>query len=116
MVLTEGSKCINYSILKLGYVFEPYLLTLAQKYKTVITNYRCRNKKLPIEVGAHNNIERSKRICPLCEKIVEEYHYLLESVYFDKDRKLMINKYYWNKPSTRRLIRYLTLKLKYYLI
>jgi hypothetical protein len=46
----EGSKCINYRILKLSHVFEPYLLTLPQKYRTVLTKFRCRNNKLPIEV------------------------------------------------------------------
>lgn len=111
--IEQGNKCINYRIFKLNHELEDYLIHLPQKYRIPLTRFRCRNSNLPIEVGAHHNIERSKRVCPLCKKgIGDEYHYLLDCTFFDKERKLFIDKYFWSKPSTIKMSQLLNSKGK----
>ena len=51
---------------------------LPEELRKYLTKFRCRNHRLPIEIGCHKNVIRDMRICQHCRKdIGDEYHYLL---------------------------------------
>ena len=47
-----NSKCINYRIYKDIFGFEDYLIQLPDNLRVVLTKFRCRNNKMPVEIGA----------------------------------------------------------------
>ena len=48
--------------------------------------FRCRNNKLPIELGSYSNIPRENRFCTKCNLDVlgDEFHVLFVSPFFTK--------------------------------
>jgi hypothetical protein len=108
----ESNKCINYRIFKNTFLMEPYLLSLPNKLRITFSKFRCRNTRLPIEVGAHLNIPRSERLCIMCDlnEVGDEFHYLFNCSMFGEHRKLYIKKYYWNKPSAQKMTELLNSK------
>ena len=54
----DSSKCFNYRMFKTNFECENYLTILEDSQRIVFTKFRCRNHKLPIETGSHNNIPR----------------------------------------------------------
>ena len=66
--LFDTSKCLNYRMFKINFKYENYLSILEYKQRIVITKFRCRNHKLPIETGSHNNVPRELRICLKCNR------------------------------------------------
>ena len=85
----NSSKCINYRIFKTQLTFEPYLNNLPSDLRISLCKFRCRNHKLPIEIGCHRRIARDLRTCELCNKnsVGDEFHYLFECSFFNKCRK-----------------------------
>ena len=63
----ESSKCVNYRIYKDNFVLEEYLIKLPDNLKVVLSKFRCRNNKLPIEIGTRTNVPMEQRVCNLCE-------------------------------------------------
>ena len=57
-----------------------------------MVRFRTGNHKMPIETGRWLNIELSNRKCELCDKdtIGDEFHYLLECTFFQRDRDLTL--------------------------
>jgi hypothetical protein len=51
--------------------------------------FRCGSHKLPIEMGRFFSIDRSERICDLCnkEELGDEFHYLFNCTFFKDERK-----------------------------
>ena len=74
----DSSMCLNYRMFKTNFEYENYLTILEDSQRIVFTKFRCRNHKLPIETGSHNNIPRQLRICQKCNShsIGDEFHYL----------------------------------------
>ena len=64
--------------------------------------FRTSNYWLPIEVGRWTNVERHNRLCQSCE-IGEEFHYVLQCPNFVTERKIIIPKILFNRPSTLKL-------------
>ena len=57
-----NSKCINYRIYKDIFSFKDYLIQLSDNLRVVLTKYRCRNNKMPVEIGVRDNVPREQRI------------------------------------------------------
>ena len=50
-----------------------------------------------------------ERKCVVCQKLEDEYHFVLESSLYSELRKMFISKYYWKNPSMFKLIELLNL-------
>jgi hypothetical protein len=61
-------------------VFETYSDILSDKDRITLCKFRTCNHRLPIEIGRWQNVDRSDRICPICqtEEIGDEFHYILQ--------------------------------------
>ena len=61
--ISESRKCINYRIFKNHVKLEKYLVDLHDNLRKILTKFRCRNHRLPIERGCQeNNLSNSHRI------------------------------------------------------
>ena len=103
----NSPKCFNYRVFKTELLFENYLLNVPYKLRRVYTKFRCRNSKLPIETGTINNIVRDKRICMLCNnnQVGDEFHYLMQCVYFKKQREKYLGKINANFYCMKRVFK-----------
>ena len=78
---------------------------------TIINNSSSSSSsKLNIESGRYRNIERSERICTLCNAnvIEDEYHFIIECPQYKDLRCKYIKLYYYKHPSVYRFIQLLT--------
>ena len=75
----NSSKCLNYRIFKTSHIFENYLVFLPQKYRKMVTKFRCRNNRMPVEIGSYTGVVRELRFCDKCneQQLGDEFHYLL---------------------------------------
>ena len=101
--ITKGGKCTVYRIIKNTFGFEKYLTELPVNNRILMTKFRCRNHRLPIEAGCRAQIQRDLRLCLHCNDIGDEYHYLLCCPLFREERKKYINVKFWKRPSTIQL-------------
>jgi hypothetical protein len=92
-------------LFKSDFRIEKYLEVLNDKNRFTFCRYRTSNHRLPIEVGRWTNVERHNRLCQLCQsrEIGDEFHYVLQCPNFVTDRKNLIPKYFFNRPSTLKL-------------
>ena len=56
-----NSKCINYKIYKDIFGFKDYLIQLPDNLRVALTKFRCRNNKMPVEIGVRDNVPRQQR-------------------------------------------------------
>ena len=96
-----SSKGKNYNVYKDSIQLEPYILALPYKLYINMIRFRTGNHKLPIEIGRWNNVDIDDRKCNLCTSnlIGNEFHYLLQCLYFKQDRLIMIPACYWERPN-----------------
>jgi hypothetical protein len=73
---------------------ESYLVSLSGNARIKLSKFRCRNIKIPIEVGAYCDIPRQERKCKLCTANVlgDEFHYLFTCGHFHRERNEFIKK------------------------
>ncbi len=100
--ISNSSKCINYRMFKHELKLEEYLLKLSTPLCRSLSKFRCRNHRLPIEIGAHFNVARNLRVCTRCmsNDIGDEYHYLFKCASLDSERKKLLPKYCLRHPSS----------------
>ena len=100
-----NSKCNNYRIYKDIFGFEDYLIQLQDNLKVVLTKFRCRNNKMPVEIGVRDNVPREQRICNLCDTgdIGDEFHYLFICKHLISHRKKNIKPFYLKHISTIKM-------------
>ena len=101
----SNSLCLNYRIFKENCSCELSLLKLPFKYRITLTKFRCGNHRLPIASGRFANIERSQRICTICDtaKLGDEFHYLFECPAFLKARNKYIDVSYTTRPNALKM-------------
>lgn len=63
--------------------------------------FRTANHNFPVEKGRWENTELANRQCHLCQKndVGDEFHYLLVCPFFVRERKKMIDQYYYKNPN-----------------
>ena len=101
--LTTSGKTIFYRSITANLRSVPlYLEILPYQYRCLMTRFRLSNHHLPIETGRWRNIERSHRVCPLCNlnQIGDEFHYLYQCPILDRQRKLFLPKWSYDRPNT----------------
>jgi hypothetical protein len=81
---------------------EKYFTILPPNLMYNMCKFRCGSHKLPIEMGRFFSIDRSERICDLCnkEELGDEFHYLFNCTFFKDERKKFIPEYLYNVPNT----------------
>ena len=84
----NSPKCLNYRVYKTEFEFEKYFCTLPVDLMYTFCKFRCGTHRLPIESGRFFSIERSERICDLCNlgELGDEFHYLFSCDYFKQER------------------------------
>jgi len=99
--------CSMYNQFKQLFHFEKYLLLPDCKSRILLSKFRCRNMKLPIQTCTY--LETSN-ICTLCENnlVGDEYHYLLICPALNLERSLYISKYYYAFPSFEKMNQLMT--------
>jgi hypothetical protein len=98
--LNNSSSSITYKIIKHNFGINKYFTILPNYQCRILTTFRTRNHRLPIEVGRWHNIPINERTCFLCySNIGDEYHYILECKHFEDLRKKHIKRYYYNHPN-----------------
>ena len=95
-------KCINYRIFKTNFKIEPYITELQPLSFIILSRFRTKNNRLPVEWGRWENVDCSQRFCNLCtgNMLGNEFHYLLECKYFTEERKKYLPKFYLQHVNT----------------
>ena len=104
-------KGLLYQHLLYEFRLQKYLrLPMETRYIKEICKIRICAHKLNVESGRYRNIERSERICTLCNVnvIEDEYHFIIECPQYKDLRCKYIKMYYYKRPSVYRFIQLLT--------
>ena len=65
-----------------------------------------------VEVGRHDNIVRTQRLCTMCSfhDIEDEFHFILKCPLYGDLRKKYIKNFYYTKPSVFKLVKLLSVQ------
>lgn len=99
--LQTSSKGKNYSLFQDNIRTEAYINILQGSLVISMLKFRTANHKLPIEIGRWNGTDLQDRKCQLCHtsRIGDEFHYLLECSSFKKERKTLVDQYFFSRPN-----------------
>lgn len=76
------------------------------KFRMALSKLRMSLHRLEIEVGRWarpNRTPLDQRKCRACNKLEDEFHFLLECKLYNEIRKKYIKKYYWGRPNMIKL-------------
>ena len=84
--------CTNYRMFKNDFNIERYLLVLGQKDIVTLSKFRCRTHTLPVNNSRYDASLLNEMKCSLCltSDLGDEFHYLFECPFFQKERRLCI--------------------------
>lgn len=90
-------------------VFQPKLYldsVKVIKFRTAISRLRVSSHRLEIEAGrwARPYKPVNERLCNVCNRIEDEFHFVLECRLYSMLRRIYIDKYYWQRPSMMKFI------------
>ena len=106
--LSRSSPLVLYKEFKSGLEYERYLDLLPYKLRIGISQLRLSAHQLRIVTGrySHNRIDRSMRLCTLCDRsdIEDEYHFVIICPAYSHLRQQYINPYYYRHPSVYKFI------------
>ena len=102
------SKLSIYKSVKNNFRKEPYLLWIkSPKLRFAITRLRISAPQLPVETGRYSNIQKTHRICKLCNsgEIGDELHLVIKCKYqnIDRERNVMFNNVNKTTPQFQSL-------------
>ena len=72
-----------YNKINPGLTPSPFLNTM--NYGDLITRFRLGSHRLPIETGRWSGLQRCQRLCPKCNVLGDEYHFLFDCTETYKD-------------------------------
>ena len=90
--------------------FRPYLDDVYSKmYRVALTRLVTSSHRLKIETGRWQRpiLPRENRICGICGKLDDEYHFLLECSVLKDIRQKYIPAFYWKRPSMFKCVQLL---------
>ncbi|MEW8547414.1 MAG: reverse transcriptase family protein, partial [Candidatus Thiodiazotropha sp.] len=94
-LVDQSSSGKNYRIFKEDFKMNSYFAFSPNRYCRILTAFRTRNHRLPVEVGRWTSIPINERLCPLCSTdIGDEYHYVMKCEFFKELRSQYIKPYY----------------------
>ena len=75
-------------------------------HRSALLRLICSSHRLGVETGrwARPKITRADRKCPVCNKLDDEYHFLLECTSFHEERNKFIKQYYRKRPSMLKCV------------
>ena len=112
-LIDQSSSGKNYRIFKNIFELNPNFSFLSNKESRLITAFRTRNHRLPIEIGRWASIPLNERTCKLCnDDIGDEFHYIMKCKHFEDLRKKMIKPYYRKNVNTLKFYELLNNKNK----
>ena len=82
------------------------------KFRMALSKLRMSSHRLEIEVGRWARPSRTpldQRKCCTCNKLEDEFHFLLECRLYNEIRKKYIKKYYWGSPNMIKLKELMTI-------
>lgn len=100
-LVKQSSSGINYRIFKESFKLNNYFTFMSNRQCRILTSFRTRNHRLPIELGRWTGKPLGERLCERCKlEIGDEYHYVLKCSYFKDERLKYIKPYYRLHPNT----------------
>ena len=100
-LVDKSSSGLNYRLFKQNFELNKYFTYLPINKCRLLTAFRSRNHRLPIEVGRWASIPVSERKCQLCnDGIGDEFHYVLECKTLNEQRRQYINASFVRNPNT----------------
>jgi hypothetical protein len=106
--LTESSRARFYRAIRHTFGFSNYLNCVTIKsHRVALTRLIVSSHRLRVETGRWERpvVPPESRYCPSCPgKIEDEFHLILECTRFTNDRKRLIPKYYWHRPSMIKVV------------
>ena len=100
--LAESSRANFYSLFS-SFEHQFYLdFVKVKKFRVAMTKLRTSSHRLEIEVGRWarpNRILIDEGKCITCNKLEDEFHFLLECSLYNDLRNQYIKKYYWKRPN-----------------
>ena len=113
--LCDSSRAIFYRQVVTEHTFNQMLDTVnVPSHRIAFIRLICSSHRLGIETGRWQRpqIPRENRKCSACNKLDDEYHFLLECTLFTDYRNTFIKKYYWKRPSMMKCTQLLNTKNK----
>lgn len=88
--------------------YKTYLTEITlRKFRFAFTRLRLSAHRLAIETGRWhkpNKIPRNDRKCSHCNKLEDEFHFLLECSLYNELRTKYIKKYFWSRPNILKFV------------
>ena len=79
---------------------DEYLTNICNvKKRKILTKFRLSNHTLMIEKGRHFKLEIKERLCPLCQTVEDEIHFLIDCETYEKPRKAILERCTELKPQ-----------------
>ena len=99
-LVEKSSSGINYRIFKNNFEMNNYFSFLTNRKCRILTAFRTRNHRFPVEIGRWTGIPLNERVCWLCnDDIGDEYHYIMKCRMFNDQRRKFIKPYYIRYPN-----------------
>lgn len=105
--LNESSRASFYKEFSI-FCYQPYLdVVNITKYRIALTKLRLSSHRLHIESGRWHRPQptpREERKCAVCDKLEDEYHFLLECSSYDELRHILIKPYYFRRKNMQKAV------------
>ena len=105
--LNNNRVLIVYKELKSCFEFEKYLENVtSRKLRIAFAKMRTCSHSLNIHTGRYTRLDRSLRLCQLCDiaEVEDEFHFIFKCTCYDQLRDRYIKRYYRNRPNMCKLI------------
>ena len=106
--MSESSRADFYRCYKREFQVSPYLSIVTKKsHRVALTRLLTSSHRLRVESGRWERPTpqpRHQRLCRYCQKLDDEYHFVIECNLVKSLRKNLIPKYYWNHPSMYKFL------------
>lgn len=106
--IDNARSLVLYKEIKQSFEYENYLDGLPSKSRVALSQLRLSSHQLRIETGRYSQhrIDRSLRICTLCDKrdLEDEYHFVLICPIYNIIRQKYIRPFYYTRPSMYKFI------------
>ena len=114
--LRMSTRALFYREISTNIDFKVYLSVVnISKHRIALSRLRTSSHHLAIETGRWQkpiSIPYNDRKCIVCDKLDDEYHFVIECTLLHDLRKLYIDNHYWETPCMFKLIALMTCENK----
>ena len=105
--IQNSSRAIFYRTIS-EFCFQDYLeVVTIKKFRNALSKLRMSSHRLEVETGRWarpNAIPFAERLCKICNKLEDEFHFILECPVYSDLRKLYVSRYYFNRPNMYKMV------------